>query len=82
MGRRSTFFRPYSTLKRHLSTTKTNQKYRVTMTLQEYITSIEDDITTLQEYEANITVLDCCDNRELEVLENVLTALKQIKSME
>ena len=52
------------------------------MTLQEYISIIENDITTLQEYEANITVLDCCDNRELETLENVLTALKQIKSME
>lgn len=56
------------------------------MTLKEYIASIADDITTLQEYEANITALDCCDNRELEVLEsayiNVLTALKQIKSME
>lgn len=51
------------------------------MTLKEYITSIENDITTLQEYETN-TVLDCCDNRELEILEDVLAALHQIKSME
>ena len=52
------------------------------MTLKEYITSIEDDIVTLQEYETNITVLDCCDNRELEILENGLTALHQIKNIE
>lgn len=52
------------------------------MTLKEYIASIEDDIAALQEYETNITDLDCCDNRELEILENVLTALHQIKSME
>lgn len=52
------------------------------MTLKEYITSIEDDIATLQEYETNITVLDYCDNRELEILEYVLTALHQIKSIE
>ena len=54
------------------------------MTLQEYISIIENDIADLQGYK-NIT-LDCCDTRELEVLEsayiNVLTALKQIKSME
>ena len=56
------------------------------MTLQEYISIIENDITDLQGHKTNITALDCCDTRELEVLEsayiNVLTALNQIKSME
>ena len=52
------------------------------MTLKEYITSIEDDITTLQEYETNITVLDCCDNRELEVLQDVLESLERIADVD
>ncbi len=52
------------------------------MTLKEYIKFIEDDIADLQEDETSLKDLECCDSRELKVLENVLTALHQIKSME
>ena len=52
------------------------------MTLQDYIISLEEDIDKLNEYEKTISALDCCDNRELEVLESVLLALKQITRIE
>ncbi len=52
------------------------------MTLAEYIKSIEDDILTLEEYEARTGPLDCCDNRELEVLNILLVSLRSITSLD
>lgn len=46
--------------------------------LNEYLESIEQDIEDMERYEEEVSVLDCCDNREMEVLENVASALRII----
>ena len=46
--------------------------------LEDYIQSIEQDIEDMERYEEEVSVLDCCDNREMEVLENVASALRII----
>ena len=46
--------------------------------LNEYLQSIEQDIEAMERYEEEVSVLDCCDNREMEVLENVAGALRII----
>ena len=48
------------------------------MTLKEYIESIKNDIDEIEIYEEKTGPLDCCDNRELEVLQYVLEALEMI----
>ena len=46
--------------------------------LHEYLESIERDIEDMERYEEEVSALDCCDNRELEVLESVASALRII----
>lgn len=48
------------------------------MTLNDYIEIIESEISSLEKWEKEIAPLDCCDNRELETLQNVLGALRNI----
>ena len=48
------------------------------MTLKEYIESIKNDIDVLENYEKTTGLLDCCGNRELEVLQYVLESLERI----
>ena len=48
------------------------------MTLKEYIESIKTDIDEIESYEEKTGPLDCCDNRELEVLQCVLESLESI----
>ena len=48
------------------------------MTLAEYIAYLENDINLLKQQEDKV-VLDCCDNRELEILTEVLETLQNLK---
>lgn len=48
------------------------------MTLNNYIEIIESDIASIETWERVTGPLDCCDNRELETLQNVLDALRNI----
>lgn len=48
------------------------------MTLKKYIESIKNDIDEIEIYEEKTGPLDCCDNRELEVLKDVLESLERI----
>ena len=48
------------------------------MTLKKYIESIKNEIDDLEIYEEKTGPLDCCDIRELEVLQYVLESLERI----
>ena len=48
------------------------------MTLTKYIESIKNDIDEIESYKEKTGPLDCCDNRELEVLQYVLESLEMI----
>ena len=50
--------------------------------LEEYIECLEQDIEDMERYEEEISVLDCCDNREMELLANVASALRIILNKE
>lgn len=52
------------------------------MTLKEYIESIKNDIDEIEIYEEKTGPLDCCDNRELEVLQYVLESLERIADVD
>lgn len=52
------------------------------MTLKEYIESIKNEIDDLEIYEEKTGPLDCCDNRELEVLQYVLESLEMIADVD
>ena len=52
------------------------------MTLKEYIESIKNDIDVLENYEEKTGLLDCCGNRELEVLQYVLESLERIADVD
>ena len=52
------------------------------MTLKEYIEYIKNDIDVLEDYENTTCPLDCCDKRELEVLQYVLESLKRIADVD
>lgn len=50
--------------------------------LEEYIECLEQDIEDMERYEEEISVLDCCDNREMELLADVASALRIILNKE
>ncbi len=52
------------------------------MTLKEYIESIKNDIDAIESYEKKTGPLDCCVNRELEVLQYVLESLERITDVD
>ena len=52
------------------------------MTLKKYIESIKNEIDDLEIYEEKTGPLDCCDNRELEVLQYVLESLERITDVD
>ena len=52
------------------------------MTLKEYIESIKNDIDEIESYEEKTGPLDCCYNRELEVLQYVLASLERIADVD
>ena len=52
------------------------------MTLKEYIESIKNEIDDLEIYEEKTGPLDCCSNRELEVLQYVLESLEMIADVD
>ena len=52
------------------------------MTLKEYIEAIKNDIDVLEIYEEKTGFLDCCGNRELEVLQDVLESLERITDVD
>ena len=52
------------------------------MTLKEYIESIKNDIDEIEIYEEKTGPLDCCDHRELEVLQYVLESLERIADVD
>ena len=52
------------------------------MTLKEYIESIKNDIDEIEIYEEKTGPLDCCDTRELEVLQYVLESLEMIADVD
>ena len=49
------------------------------MTLSEFITGLEEWIESLETYEENIAPLDCCDNRELETVQDIVATARLIK---
>ena len=50
--------------------------------VEEYIECLEQDIEDMERYEEEISVLDCCDNREMELLADVASALRIILNKE
>ena len=52
------------------------------MTLKKYIESIKNDIDEIEIYEEKTGPLDCCDNRELDVLKDVLESLERITDVD
>ena len=48
------------------------------MTLQDFITGLEEWIESLEKQEQDISPLDCCDNRELEILQDILSTARKI----
>lgn len=52
------------------------------MILKEYIESVKNDIDDLESYEEKTGPLDCCGNKELEVLQYVLESLERITDVD
>lgn len=49
------------------------------MTLAEFITGLEDWVDSLERYERDVSPLTCCDHRELETVQDILTQARAIK---
>lgn len=49
------------------------------MTINSFLLALEQWAESLEDYETTTAPLDCCDNRELEIVQEILFLARQLK---
>lgn len=49
------------------------------MTIDSFLLVLEQWVESLEDYETTTAPLDCCDNRELETVQEILFLARQLK---